>query len=265
VTIPFTVRALPSAAFQAWLTPPPLGAATARMDRDALRALSRCHLGGLPGHETGTGPIAIALHGWGGRPGQMVSIARRLADEGYHTVVPELPGHAGGPKTDIKEAAAALRGLIEEVGEPEVIVAHSFAAMVIRLAYPESGPARVVLVAPALNVEDLLEVFGDRLELLPWVRRGLHDRLRSWDTSLWPIVSQMMPQQLEGTEMTIIHDPHDKETPFAGSAELAAMRPATSIFPLEGAGHSRVLSNPIALDYITAFVRGEPVRSESAA
>lgn len=263
--VPFPIRSIPSLAFRAWLTPPPLGSAAAQLDRESLSELSRCHFGGVSGHEIGTGPLVIAVHGWGGRAGQMVSIAQRLAGEGFHVVIPELPGHAGGAKTDIKESAGALRSLIDEIGEPEMVVAHSFAALVLRLAYPESGPTRVVMVAPALNVEDALDVFGQRLRLLPWARRGLRRRLRSWDPSLWPTVSQILPGQLEGTRILIVHDPGDRETPFAGSAQLAAIRPATSIVPLEGAGHSRILSNPLTLDHVAGFLTGDRVSDESRA
>lgn len=263
--IPFPIRSLPSLAFRAWLTPPPLGSTAAQLDRESLSGLNQCHFGGVPGHEIGTGPLVVAVHGWGGRAGQMVSVAQRLADEGFRVVIPELPGHAGGAKTDIKQSAGALRSVIDEIGEPEMVVAHSFAAMVLRLAYPESGPSKVVMVAPALNVEDALEVFGHRLRLLPWTRRGLRRRLRSWDPSLWPTVAQILPGQLKGTHILIVHDPLDRETPFAGSAQLAAIRPATSIVPLEGAGHSRILSNPLTLDHVAGFLAGDRVSDETSA
>lgn len=265
VRIPFSIRSIPSLAFRAWLTPPPLGSAAAHLDRESLNGLNRCHFGGVPGYEIGTGPLVIAVHGWGGRAGQMVSVAERLADEGFRVVIPELPGHAGGGETDIKQCAGALRSFIDEVGEPEMVVAHSFAAMVLRLVYPESGPPKVVMVAPALNVEDALEVFGRRLRLLPWTQRSLRRRLRSWDSSLWPTVSQILPGQLEGTDILIVHDPRDREAPFAGSAQLAAIRPATSIVPLEGTGHSRILSNPRTLDHVAVFLTGDRVSGETSA
>lgn len=236
-----------------------------RLHHEATATLAPCYFGGVRGYETGTGPLAIAMHGWGGRAGQMVSIARRLGEEGYHVVVPELPGHSGGQKTDIKQVAAALRSVIDDIGEPDVVVAHSFAAMVLRLAFPKVGPPQVVLVAPALDVDDALAAFGDRLRLLPWARRGLRKRLIGWDPSLWPTVSQLLPDQLEGSELMIVHDPGDRETPFSRSAELAAMRPNTSIVALEGAGHSRILSSPATLDHIAAFVRERALGENSAA
>jgi pimeloyl-ACP methyl ester carboxylesterase len=181
-------------------------------------------------------------------------MARHLADKGYRVLVPQLPGHAGGPRTNIKEAAAVIRQLLDEVGWPEMVLAHSFAAMVARLVFAIEAPDRVVMVAPALNVEDALDVFSDRLDLASWASRGLRSRLRKWDPELWPVVSALRPEQLPGARVLIVHDPDDVETPFARSAELAAIRRDTSIVPVPGAGHSRILSADATLRSVLDFV-----------
>lgn len=263
--VPLPVRAIPSLTFRAWLTPPPLGVSTAAADRREVADLEPVHFGGIPGFEIGAGPIAIAAHGWGGRAAQMAPMARRMADEGFRVVIPSLPGHAGGPPTDVKEVAAALRALIEDFGTPDLIVAHSFAAMVLRLAFGDDAPPRVVLIAPALDVRDALDVFSDRLRLLPWARRGLRRRLEEWDRSLWPTVAQILPDQLSGAQMLIIHDPDDSETPFARSAELAAIRPDTAILVVEGAGHSRILSDENVLEGVARFGSAESMSHHNVA
>jgi hypothetical protein len=55
--------------------------------------------------------------------------------------------------------------------------------------------------------------------------------------------------------MVIIHDPADDETPFIRSAELAAIRPLTSIAVVDGVGHTRILSDPDVMDRVVASVR----------
>lgn len=259
------VRALPTLSFEAWLTPPPTGRSRQVNDLQALTGLTRNFFGGLPGFEVGSGPVVLALHGWGGRPAQMAPIARRLAKEGFRVVIPTLPGHAGGEKTDIKKVVEALRALIADLGDPDVIVAHSFAAMALRLTFPESTPHRIVLVAPALDVNDALTVFSDRLGLFPWARRGLRSRLESWDPSLWPTLSNVGPDQLPGADILILHDPHDPDTPFVRSAELAAIRPDTSIVAIEAAGHGAILSDGSTLDLLVDFVTAPSVSRDNAA
>ena len=247
------------------MTPPPLGSATASRDRASVADLNPVFFGGVPGYEIGSGPIALALHGWGGRAAQMGPVAGRLADAGYRVIVPDLPGRAGGQETDIKQVAAAVQAVIEDVGAPAIVVGHSFASMALRLVFRETAPAHVVLMAPALDVNDALEVFGNRLGLLPWARTGLRRRLESWDPALWPTLSHLHPKQLPGAELLIVHDPGDEETPFARSAELAVIRPGTSIVAVDGAGHSRILSNPAALDQVVSRVTERAISGESAA
>lgn len=259
------VRVLPASSFRAWLTPPPSSPARQAHDLGAVAGLSRNFFGGVPGFEVGTGPVALALHGWGGRPAQMAPIARRLADEGYRVVIPTLPGHAGDERTDIKKVAEALHALVADVGAPDVIVAHSFAAMALRLAFPESAPRRIVLVAPALDVNDALAVFSARLRLFPWARRGLRSRIESWDPSLWPILSGLDPGQLPGADILIVHDPDDPDTPFVRSAELAAIRPDTSIVAIASVGHGAILSDHSTLDRLVEFVTARSFSRDDAA
>jgi len=265
VTIPLSVRAIPSLTFRAWLTPPPIAPTTLERDRDAMVDFIPVYYGGIPGHEIGSGRVALALHGWGGRSAQMAPSARRLAAEGHRVIIPRLPGHAGGAPTDIKKVAAAVDAVVEDVGTPSLLVAHSFASMVLRLAFYDEAPRRVALIAPALDVRDALDVFADRLGLLPWARSGLRSRLQNWDPDLWPTLSQSPAHQLGDAEVLIMHDPDDRDTPFARSAELAAIRPATTIAAIEGGGHSRILSEPAVLDRLVAFATGSEVSEESAA
>lgn len=267
--VPLAVRALSGFAFEAWLTPPPPGRRAKTHDQRVLADVTRSYFGGLPCFEIGSGPVAVVLHGWGGRPAQMAPVARRLAEDGFRTVIPTLPGRAGGEQTDIKKVARALLDLIEDIGEPDVIVAHSFSAMALRLVFPETAPVRVVLVAPALDVNDALEVFGETLRLFPWVRSGLRHRVESWDRSLWATLSHVQPGQLPGADILVVHDPNDHETPFVRSAQLAALRPATSIVPIDGTGHSGILSDPCTLDIVADFLAQQPLEptlsSDSAA
>lgn len=252
--IPWPVRFIPTYTFEAWLTPPPISARALERDGAATADLMPFLTGSNTGFEVGSGPLALALHGWGGRPAQMEPVARRLADEGFRVVVPQLPGHAGGESTDIKQAAAVVRSVVADLGMPELVVGHSFASMVMRLAFPDQAPPRMVLFAPALDVHDALDVFGDRLDLMPWARRGLRKRLEAWDPSLWPTVSKLLPEQFPGADMLLVHDPDDGDTPFGRSAELAVIRPGTSLQVVPGVGHSRILSDPDVLGHVTDWV-----------
>lgn len=246
------LRFVPSLAWRAWFTPPP--ARGARHDQEAMARFAHVRRADLDTFEMGDGPLVLALHGWGGRPAQMAAIATALAGSGHRVVVPALPGHAGGHATDVKQVAGAIRRLIDEVGMPEAIVAHSFAAAALRLAVDDVGPSAVGLVAPLHRVSHVLDVFGDQVGLSVWVRRSLRRRLERWDPELWQVIDSVDRAQLPGAEILIVHDPADPNTPFGPSAELAALRSGTELVPLDGLGHNGPLSDERAIAVLTDFV-----------
>lgn len=268
--IPLPLRALPSVAYRVWFTPPPLGRRAATQDSEALAYVEQARIrrpdgAELVGFATGSGPLVFAFHGWGGRAAQMATMARNLADDGLRVVAVDLPGRAGGDATDIKQMSDAIRDLIAVVGEPVAVIAHSFAAMAVRMVFRDRAPATVVLLAPALKVSDAFSVFADRARLLPWTRTSLWRRLERWDPTVFPSLDQIGADDLPGAEVLIIHDPADDETPFATVAELAALRPGTDLLALDGVGHVGVLSSPEALEAVTEFVGRQSEAAEERA
>lgn len=256
---PPALRFLPRVAYRVWFTPPPLAAKAAARDQEAVEGLTPItvplpHGGTLDGYQTGEGPLVLALHGWGGRSAQMSRIARRLADDGMRVVAVNLPGRAGGPPVDIKEVAAAIGGVVEAVGTPSAVVAHSFAGLAMRLLDWEPVPPVVVMVAPVVKVSDALAVYSDRTRLLPWTRAGLYRRLRDWDPKLYELIDQVYPDQFPGADLLILHDPADPDALFASSAELAVLRPSTKLVPMPCAGHNRILRHPDALEQMARFL-----------
>ena len=56
--------------------------------------------------------------------------------------------------------------------------------------------------------------------------------------------------------MTIFHDPDDTDASFARSAELAAIRPDTTLEVVTGVGHNRILSDPSVIESIQKSIVG---------
>lgn len=256
VKVPWALRALPPVAYRAWFTPPPLGRRAAAADRTATEGVEAITIPGteLEAFEIGSGPLVLALHGWGGRAAQMIPLARRLADDAFHVVAIDLPGRAGGTTTDIEEVAAAIREAIESLGRPYAMVTHSFGAMTARLAMGAEDPPLVVMLAPALTVADVLETFGERARLLPWTRASLHRRLWSWGEGMVPAFEASFPDQLPGAEILIVHDPDDDDTPFGRSAELAASHPSARLVSAPGVGHHGILVDDTVHEAVAAFL-----------
>lgn len=254
--VPLHLRVLPSAAFRAWFTPPPLPDRVATADAAATRDIERFEVfterGPVGGLVVGEGPTVLALHGWGGRAAQMAPVARRLAADGFRVLMPDMPGRAGSEFTDIREFVTTANAFIGVTGQPFGIVAHSLAAMSMRLLYAEASPP-VAMVAPALSVADSLATFALRLRMTSWASDGLRRRLEAWDPGVFEKLDGLHPSQLGDTPVLVLHDPHDRQAPFSSAAAFAALRPRTTLVPIEGGGHNGLLAQPGASDAISEF------------
>ena len=246
---------------RAWFTPP-AARKTTPADLDGVETLNvELAHGAITVDAIGDGPIVFLLHGWGADPRRLLPLARALAECGHRSIVPHLPGRAGSARTDVLEVVDVLRQLAEHQGTPVAVVAHSFGAMVARLAFGANEVDKAVYLAPLVKVSDALDRFAEMLGLMPWVRAGIHTRLRAWNPSLWPVVNAVRPDQLTGAEMLILHDPDDTDTSYDRSAMLAALRSRTRIEAVSGVGHHRILSDPSAIESVVQFVTARRVES----
>jgi carboxylesterase len=129
-------------------------------------------------------PGALLLHGFGGTPGELSSIAAALRSAGFEVAVPQLPGFgsdflqlAQRTRLDWSRAAgAAWRGL----AQPQLLLGYSMGASLAIAAAPRLQPAALILVAPfwrhanpAVRLASLAGLLGGRVRILG--RQGLQD------------------------------------------------------------------------------------------
>jgi pimeloyl-ACP methyl ester carboxylesterase len=58
------------------------------------------------------------------------------------------------------------------------------------------------------------------------------------------------------TRVAVLHDPDDREVPFAEGRALAAAWPGAQFVPLPGTGHSRALRDPAVIARAVSLVTG---------
>lgn len=114
--------------------------------------------------EWGAGPgKVLLLHGFSGGPSDLRFLGETFADQGFHCLAPELPGHRpswpdlGRTTTAdwLKAAANALRRLQGDGAEPVRVIGFSLGgALALRLAATAGGAVdSLVLLAPALDLQ----------------------------------------------------------------------------------------------------------------
>jgi pimeloyl-ACP methyl ester carboxylesterase len=109
-------------------------------------------------YEAGGGPPVVLLHGLLGCPAYLVPLARALAAEGRHVLVPDLPGHGGStPLRPFTFASAAdhLAAAVREVTTEEpALFGHSLGAP-IAVTWAARHPVRSLVAASPVGMVPL--------------------------------------------------------------------------------------------------------------
>ena len=215
------------------------------------------------GYEIGDGPrTALLVHGWAGSSRQYRRIASRLADDGYRSVVIDLPAHGveAGRSTDVPEIAEAIERAGNAIGRLDLIVAHSLGAMSTSLAL--AGPLtadRLVLLAPVLRPLEVVNSFAASLRLRPRVAKAVEQSMETrFGADMWDRIPNTMLELQIPDRTLVIHDLDDDTMPIDGSRELSR-RWGLDLVTTRGHGHNGVLRAPEVIDQIRQLAVAEAV------
>ncbi|MFF3065912.1 alpha/beta fold hydrolase [Oerskovia sp. NPDC057915] len=231
----------------------------------ALRTRLAVHGRELVVHEWGTGrETVLVLHGWRGRASQLAPLVRELVAEGFHVVSFDAPAHGDSPgaRADIRDWVAAAESLERLHGPFRAIVGHSLGSLAaLTVARTSVRTGRVAVVSGVGGPDAFLTEFARELHLDHATRTQLearfHDRLgedRASMAARYDAVAHPLPA---GTELLVVHDRGDRRMPDHDALRLhAAHAGRSTMVRTSGSGHTSVLSADVALDALTAFVRG---------
>ncbi|HET7784971.1 MAG TPA: alpha/beta hydrolase [Myxococcales bacterium] len=196
----------------------------------------------------GDGPTVLLVHGWHGNAAQLSGFVAPLLRAGCYVAAADLPAHgvSGGARTNVRGLADAILRLGHRVGPVHAVIAHSFGATATVLALAQGlGARRAVLIAPPVDLPRYPRGFGAALGLSPRSAEAMLGRLdallggrEAYD------VLRTAAASARTTRLAVLHDPDDREVPFAEGRALAAAWPGAQFIPLPGAGHSRALRDP---------------------
>jgi pimeloyl-ACP methyl ester carboxylesterase len=208
----------------------------------------------------GDGRTVLLVHGWNGNGAQLSGFVPPLLRAGYYVAAPDLPAHgdSAGRRTNVLEMADALLRLGRRVGPVHAVIAHSLGAAATLVALAEGlGAERAVLIAAPADLPRYAREFARAIGLSPASTTRLESRVggmlaerRALDL-LGLARSQSAPTLM-------VHDPGDREVPFADARALVAAWPGASLLPVSGAGHTRALRHPEVIQRVVEFVSEPP-------
>jgi Alpha/beta hydrolase family len=231
----------------------------------------------LPAWSWGAGPAVLLVHGWEGDAGQLMPLVPPLVAAGLRPVAFDLPAHgaAGGTTTTILEMAAAIRAVAAAVGPVRGVIAHSLGGAAAALAVSAAGSdvvaaavpgvaaavaaERVVLLAPAAEPTHYARVLAQLAGLSP---AGTDAMLAAVAARLGLPLDRVDVTRYVGAlaaACLVLHDPADREVPWAHGKAIAQAWPGAELVPLDGRGHRRILRDPHMIARVVEFLRARSV------
>jgi pimeloyl-ACP methyl ester carboxylesterase len=229
---------------------------------------------GLPGHrfeieagpnrlaawDFGQGPTVLLAHGWDGQAAQMSGFIPALVKAGVYVVAFDMPAHGGssGERATLLDLAEAVRAVGRRVGPVHGVVAHSLGATAAALAISGGlAVSRAVLIAPPAEVPFFARAVASRLGLSAERAEGMLARVaRRLGVDFEALdLRKLAPRQR--APLLVIHDPADREVPFAHGRDISAAWPDARLLALSRLGHTRALKDPGVIDAAVGFLRAE--------
>jgi hypothetical protein len=248
------------AVLEAFLTP---RRAAATPEENALLGSARTDGAAVDGQrlrvwQWGRGEHAVLLvHGWDSRGSHLAGFVGPLLRAGLRVVAFDALAHgdSDGAWSTVAHHARSVRAVADRAGPVSAVIAHSVGSpasllafrsgLAVRASVHMSGPASLARVAA--GVAGAAGLPADRVpQFLAAVERraGL------------PLAAADLPSIAEGLAHPglLLHDPEDREIPFAESERLAAHWPAAVLVPTGGLGHRRILRDPGVIERVVDFV-----------
>lgn len=226
------------------------------------------------GTHWGSGPVVYLVHGWGGNASQLGPFVAPLVAAGFTVVAHDAlshgrsdPGPTGPGSSDGLQMGKALDDVATLFGPAHAVVAHSMGGLATGLALQHGwlGTDRLVMIAPAVRIRDYVKVVQSGLGFGPRTLRRLETRVhRRVGMPIEAVDLHRIADEIEQPDLLVIHDPSDKETPYASTKSLVSHWEGARLTTTDGLGHRRVLRDPAIIRQVVGFVAIDELQEASA-
>jgi pimeloyl-ACP methyl ester carboxylesterase len=171
-------------------------------------------------------------------------------------------GSHGLRSSDAVELGRSLDAVAARFGPARVVVAHSMGGLATLLALRDGWLAteRLVLIAPAAGIAELLRWFRQELGFGERTERRLLERARR--RTGYPVDGldiATIGRDIERPELLVVHDLLDREADHASSAQLVRGWAGAELLSTAGLGHRRILADKGVVGAVARFADRMPV------
>ena len=208
----------------------------------------------------GQGPVVILLHGWAGRAGQFRKFIPELVKNNFRAIAFDGPAHGNseGKKTSIIEFEAAFHKIIDQVGQPVAVIAHSFGGVASIYSIRNGLPVlKLINIASPTIGEDIITGFVKTINASPATGEAFKTYvLKTFHKSFEEISAinliRHLPHELR---LLLVHDEDDKEVSIHHPLALQEVYPTAQVLKTSGLGHNRILKDESVIQKCVEFIR----------
>jgi pimeloyl-ACP methyl ester carboxylesterase len=217
----------------------------------------------LPVYSWGKGPLVILMHGWSGSGTQFRYFIPALVAAGYQVITFDAPAHGqnDGRKSHLLEFTNTLLAIQQQVGEVNVVIAHSLGAMAATEAFQRGLKAQhLVMMAPHLDVEKMFKSYSELLNLRPTLAirfrdlsgEKMHDILGQQDP--WSTLNPAALLNHKTPTGMLVHDHKDEEIDASLFEEIEATWKGCTSLKTVGLGHNRILKDDAVIQAVLSYL-----------
>jgi pimeloyl-ACP methyl ester carboxylesterase len=203
------------------------------------------------------GPRVLLVHGWEGRGAQLGGLVAPLTSAGFRVVTFDAPAHgnSAGDRSSLIHFADSVEEAALSLGPLHGIVCHSMGgAATLWASRHRPLAARVVMVAPPIDLRDFTRAASRTLGLPEEVRQRVHVRLEArFGVNVEALRADRLASTMRGP-LLVIHDDNDREVPIACGEAIARAWPGSTFVRTHGLGHQRILRDEETMQTITRFL-----------
>ncbi len=189
----------------------------------------------------GKGACVLLVHGWESNAARWRSLIPQLQAEGFAVLAIDAPAHGGseGKRFTVPLYGKAIAQLADKY-TPKYAVGHSLGGMTLlfqQAQTPLKGVEKMVLLAPALEMQNIAHTFQYKLALKPKVMEALNQRfIKEFGYSFKSFSMLKFAEDFQFPAL-FIHDRKDKIISCEESRKMVGLWSKSRLFITENLGH----------------------------
>jgi len=209
-----------------------------------------------------SGPLVILVHGWESNAASMSAIGLKLAEEGHHVILFDLPAHGFSKlkKANLKICKDVLLEVIYHLNpvEPFSIVSHSFGSAVATYALSRTTYRvdNLVMLTSPNHVMDVFQDFSRIIGLNNKAYQNMCNRAsKLLREPLVDLAVENFGNKFYYNHLTLIQDENDKVIPKENASRIYHAWDRSELKLLQNKGHYRMLWDQEVIDLVLSAVK----------